>query len=147
MATTIHAIKRLGALRASDAPSEEALRAIPDGETVRLEITRPSRRSVAHHRMFFALLNITAEQVGWTVEQTLHWTKLAVGHADVVYDRNGEITSVPRSISFARMTQDEFNRFFDQAVKAILDRLLPPGTPRSDLIEEVTERAGMRRAA
>jgi hypothetical protein len=141
MSITIHAVKRLGALRPSDAASEEALRTIKDGETVRLEITRANRRSVQHHRLFFALLHVTAQQIDSTVEQLLLWCKIATGHADYIADRHGELTPVPRSISFEKMTQDEFNVFFDAAVKAILERLLPPGTPRSDLLEEVQERA------
>lgn len=147
MAITIHATKRLGSLRAADAQSEEALRAMPDDAIVRAEITIPSRRSVEHHRLFFALLNIVAEHMDWSTEAALTWAKIATGHCDAVHDRDGVVTYVPRSISFARMTQAEFAAFFDRATKAILDRLLPPGTPRSDLMEEVNERAGMARRA
>lgn len=148
MSITITATKRFGgSLRPADAQAEEALAAIPDGETVRIEITRPSKRSVRMHRLFFSLLNVAAEHVGWTTDQMLTWSKIATGHVDVVADRDGEVTYIPRSISFARMDQAAFNAFFDSAVTAILNRLLPPGTPRHDLIEEVHERIGERRAA
>lgn len=147
MGVTVHAVKKFGALRAIDAQSEEELRAIPDGETLRLEITRPSKRSIRHHRLLFSLLHVTAEQVGWSVENLLLWSKIAAGHADIVHDRNGEVTALPRSISFAKMDQKEFNAFFDLVVTAILERLLPPGTPRNDLVSEVYERCGERIAA
>lgn len=149
MSATGHFVKRLGALRPADSQSEDVLREIPDGAIVRAEITRPSQRSIQHHRLFFALVSIVAEQMDWTREQMLCWAKVAVGHCEAVQDRDGVITQVPKSIAFARMTQSEFTAFFDAAVKAILDRLLPPGTPRADLIEEVEERAALmsRRAA
>ncbi len=149
MATTALATMRFGALRPADAQAEEAFRSIPNGETVRIEVTRPSRRSLQHHRLFFALLNIVAEQLDWTADQCLTWTKLAVGHFDSVLDRAGNAYYIPKSISFGRMTQDEFRVFFDRAVTAILDRLLPPGTPRADLVAEIEERAALmsRRAA
>jgi len=148
MSITITAIKRFGgSLRPADAQAEDALAGIPDGETVRIEITRPSKRSIRMHRLFFSLLGIVAEHMDWTTNQVLEWSKIATGHVDTVVDRNGEVTFIPRSISFARMDQAAFNAFFDAAVTAILARLLPPGTPRHDLIEEVHERIGERRAA
>ena len=50
MAVTIHAVKRLGALRPADAPSEEALREIPDRTQVRLGITQALPWSMAAGR-------------------------------------------------------------------------------------------------
>lgn len=147
MSVAVLATKKFGALRPADAQAEEALADIPDGETVRLEITRPSKRSIRHHRLFFSLLHVTAEQTDLSVEQLLIWCKVATGHADAIRDRDGRLTPIPRSISFAKMDQREFNTFFDRAVTAILERLLPPGTGRHYLLDEVHERIGERRAA
>ena len=149
MAITALLTKRFKALRPVDQQSEEALDTIADGEVVRVEITRPSQRSIRHHNLFFALLQIVSEQVDVSVESLLIWCKIETGHADVMQDRHGKLTPLPRSISFARMSQDEFRAFFDAAVKAILDKLLPPGTPRHSIVQEVEERAALmsRRAA
>jgi hypothetical protein len=75
----------------------------------------------------------------------LGWAKVATGHVDWLQDKKQRAMPVPRSISFAKMTQPEFQRFFDGALTAVLDRLLPEGTPRSSLVEEVHERAGIAR--
>lgn len=145
---TALAIKRFGALRPADEQAEAEFRALADGETVRLEWTRPARRSIRHHRMFFGLLNVTAEQVGWTTDQLLTWCKVAVGHCDAIVEpRTGEVTMIPKSISFARMDQKAFNDFFDKAMTAILERLMPAGTQRDELVEEVMARIGERAAA
>lgn len=149
MSVTAYLTKRFNALRANDQPAAEALASIADGEIVRVEITRSSQRSLAHHRKFFALLSIVADQQGWTTDQCLEWTKLAAGHADAIHDRNGDVTFIPRSISFAKMDQKAFEEFFDRALNAIVERLLPEGTPRHSVVEEIEERAAMmsRRAA
>lgn len=148
MSVTAYLQKNFTALRPTDQQSAEALASLNPGEVVKVEITRPSQRSVAMHRKFFALLAIIADQQGWTTDQCLEWCKLAVGHVDTIYDRDG-VVYIPKSISFARMPQAEFNEFFDRALTAILERLLPEGTPRHSLVEEVEERAAMmsRRAA
>lgn len=151
MSITAYLTKRFNALRAMDQIAAEALGKIVDGEVVKVEIKRANQRSLRHHRLFFALLEIVGEcqDEPWTKDQTLTWVKVAAGHTDPVYDRDGKVTFIPRSISFDSMSQDEFRAFFDAAVQAVLDKLLPPGTPRHSIVQEVEERAALmsRRAA
>jgi hypothetical protein len=137
---TCHAIKRFGSLR----PTEPGVLAdIADGEQVRLVITRPTARSTRQHGLFFALLSVACEQTGWTIDQALIWTKIAVGHVDAIVEPNtGNVTMVPKSISFAKMDQEAFAVFFEDASRAVLNRLLPPGTGYGELKEEIFSRAG-----
>ena len=147
MSLDVTLIKRLGSLRAADDQSAEIVAMLSDGEVVRAELTRPSKRSVRHHRMFFALMQIAAEHTGWSIEQVLVWAKIATGHCDVVTDREGEVTYIPKSISFAKMDQTQFNAFFERATAAVQERLLPDGTDRNELVDEVSARSGVQQAA
>ena len=139
------AIKRFNGLKPADDAGKAVLADIKDGETVRISITKPSRRSLAQHRLFFALLDTVAEQIGWTTEQVLTWTKIATGHCDILVEpRTGRPVYSPRSISFARMSGDDFRVFMELAVDRIHARLLPAGTERRELVEEAYSRVDNR---
>ena len=76
-----------------------------------------------------------------SVEQLVDAVKLAVGHSYVVRTLDGAAVTVPRSISFARMDQETFDRFWDRVVDLVVTRLLP-GVTREDLEREFAEVVG-----
>lgn len=102
------------------------LETMPEGEYVRIEIKRP--RNGAHHRKFFALLTLVAEnsETYGTVEKALVAVKLASGHADPLLDpTTGQVLMIPRSVSYESMDQDEFNDWYQRAIDGVLEHILP----------------------
>lgn len=109
--------RTVGGLQACDDAGIEALRKIKVGEVVQCEITRP--RNLAHHRKFWALLNVFWQATGdWSSPYgVLIELKVRLGHVqDVLLRDTGELVKVPKSISFAAMDQGEFDVFYDRCI-------------------------------
>ncbi len=88
-------------------------------------------RNINHHRKFFALLRLAVEN--WPVEITqealLGLIKIKIGHANPVQSADGTIHYIPRSINFESLDQQEFEPFYDSALKLIATALgVDPGT-------------------
>ena len=128
----------MGALRPIDAAGESALADIPQGEIVRVTIRRP--RNVQHHRKFFALINVIFphQDLYPTEEMLLAAMKVALGFGDSIKLPDGRTIIVPKSISFAKMDQAAFDKFYDRALALILTKILP-GVDRKDLETEVAD--------
>lgn len=118
----------------------EALRKIPVGTILPVEFRDPRRRSGAHHRWFFALLNkVWANQQYFkSVEHLRHALLVRLGYCDEVRLKDGRTVHVPHSMAFARMPRDEFEKFAADAVKFLTEEVIP-GLPASDLRREVEE--------
>ncbi len=121
----------------ADEGAAELMRSIRLGECVSVEVKRP--RNIQHHRLFFALLNLVFENQEHfkTVDELRFALCIAIGHADPVVTRSGTHMK-PRSISFGKMDQAEFNTFFDRAVNFICTEVLP-GMDSEALRNEVEE--------
>ena len=101
------------------------LETMKPGTVLRMEWVSP--RNATHHRKFFALLNLVAEnsEVYNTVEKALVAVKLIVGHAEPFIDPvTGELTQLPKSIAYESMGQDEFEQFYNQAIDGIVEHVL-----------------------
>ena len=118
----------------------EALRKIPNGTVVPVEFTDPRRRSGAHHRWFFSLLNKVWSNQNYfkSVEHLRHALLVRLGYCDEVRLKDGRIVHVPHSMAFAKMPREEFEKFAADAVKFITEEVIP-GLPESDLRREVEE--------
>lgn len=129
--------KHLGKLEPVDEAGQEAMRNLRHGETIKITISRP--RNVQHHRKFFALCSIVhANQEHYSsVEQVVAALKVATGHCDFVVTQKGW-TAIPRSISFAKMDQTEFNAFYEKCVDYVVTKIIP-GISRDDLRNELLE--------
>lgn len=96
------------------------------GAYLRFEWSTP--RNGAHHRKFFALLQLIAEnsETYNTTEKALVGVKLAAGLFDLMaHPVTGEIIQVPRSVSFEAMGQENFEAFYTNAIDAVLQHILP----------------------
>ena len=103
-----------------------AMKQLPDGQSMRLEWARP--RNGAHHRKAFALLQLIADhhEVYDTPERALVAVKILTGHVDVEqHPIDGTPVLVPRSIAYESMDQDTFAQWYEQAIDAICQHLLP----------------------
>jgi len=138
MATTVFLKRHLGALRAADRESEEALATIPHGVVVKAVISQP--RNINHHRKYFALLNAVFphQDLYPTMETFAAAMKCACGLGETVKLPDGRTMIVPGSIAFAKMDQAAFDQFYQRAEQVILTRILP-SINKDDLTKEVND--------
>lgn len=134
--------KRLGSLEPCDDASREALASIGFGELVRCEISRP--RNLQWHRRYWAAIQLLFEnQTRYATAAHLHAAvKHALGLSDLVVAANGDEIYVPRSESFGKMSQDEFQEFWDRFCDLIATKLLP-GLKRADFESELKDIIGL----
>jgi hypothetical protein len=128
--------RSVGGLKPCDERGIEALRKLKVGEVVQCELTKP--RNLAHHRKFWALLNVFWQAAGdWSSPYAvLIELKVRLGHVQkVVIRETGEVVSVPKSISFAQMDQFEFDSFYEKAVAELCK--MGGGIEADDLRQEV----------
>ncbi|PPC85259.1 MAG: hypothetical protein CTY37_08580 [Methylotenera sp.] len=105
------------------------------GELVEIEALLP--RNSKFHRKFFALINLGFEHwdSGRThkkykgVEVTKNFDRfredvlVLAGFYDQVFDLNGKMKLVAKSIKFARMEQDEFERLYSASLDVLLAKV------------------------
>ena len=138
--------KRNGGLFPADVPAAIAFDKMKDGAGYLVNLHRP--RNLLHHRKLFALLNLVQDNTEtWaTVETLLDDLKISTGLFET---RINVLTGLPyvvaKSISFASMTQDEFEEWYDKAISLISERVL--GMGKEDLLAEIEEIIAGRRAA
>lgn len=114
--------KGLRGFEAADEASLEVIRKIPLKTIVRVEFTRP--RNLAMHRKFFALLTTVWSACGeWdSVEDLLIELKVRLGICrEIAMRSTGELIKLPGSISFAKMDQDGFNKFYEDALQELCE--------------------------
>ncbi len=114
--------KGLRYLEPVDEAGIEGVRKIKTGDVVRVEITRP--RNIHHHRKFWSLLTTVWQATDqWpSAEDLLIELKVRLGVTrDVVILQTGEVVKVVGSISFAKMDQAAFEKFYDQALRELCD--------------------------
>ena len=115
----INLIKHGGVLLPSLPDDELALESIKRGEIVTATIVRS--RNSAFHRKYFALLGVVVENTDYlNTEQVLHLLKLKLGHYETIVNTNGQAIYIPKSISFGKMSPDEFSKFYNQSINIIL---------------------------
>ena len=112
------------------------------GDNVLCTIKRP--RNYEFHKKYFALLRLTVANLPhliqqqmqiFTEEDMLDCLKIDLGLFTTRWHGGRQIVKTG-SISFAKMDNIEFERFFSRSVDAIL-RIYLRGTDRQALIEEV----------
>ena len=80
------------------------------------------QRSNPQHNMYWAVLRRVAKATGkWPTEHHLHdELKIACGYVRIKLSAlNGELVNIPDSISFEKMTQQEFQQYFDMAMEKL----------------------------
>lgn len=139
-------VKRGGGLFPADLEAATGFARMKDGMAYLVNVHRP--RNVRHHRKLFALLNLVQDNTDrWpTVETLLDDLKISTGLFET---RVNAVTGIPyvvaKSISFASMSQDEFEQWFDKAVDLICKQVLD--MDREYLLAEIDDVLAGRRAA
>jgi Protein of unknown function (DUF1367) len=130
----------LPALVSVDDEGADVLTKLPVGRDVGANIVQ--HRNPRHHRLFFAMVRLLREHTemfaGKDTEIITTAIKLATGLVKTYVDRaKGTTVLVPMSISWAKMDQTRFNKFFDAACTTIALRWFPEGTLPDDVRREL----------
>lgn len=98
----------------------EKLKKIKAGKMVKCVITQP--RNLKLHRKFFSLISLVfANQEHYSnIEHLRHDLIIAAGFYDERVSFHGEVVIEPKSISFANMSEDEFQELYSKVVDAIV---------------------------
>jgi hypothetical protein len=117
-------VRTLGGLAPVDENARQALRAIGQGEVVRIKLHRD--RNPRHHRLFFALLNLVFDNQDkyLSIEALRFAVTIQAGYVEEIRLRGDAVTLKPKSLAFGSMDQNEFKTFYQAAMKAIPE-LLP----------------------
>ena len=113
------------------------------GSTVRCRVSLP--RNYEFHKKFFALVRLTYDNLPlplverWkihSVDDMLRRFKRDLGYFTSSVNELGEREVEYKSISFAAMDEEEFERFYNGSVNLVLGKYIR-GLEREDLLEEV----------
>lgn len=142
-----YAVKKLGVLKPYDPEDLEKLHSMREGEVYRVRVSMP--RNIKFHKKYFTLINLVfdnlpeqipartpdGEPIQIRTRKDLLWhIKMQVGHYEQKVTIGGRITYEAKSISFAKMDEAEFSKFYDDSIDVILKYFLPE-TNRNELIE------------
>lgn len=112
------------------------------GENVLCDISKP--RNYEFHKKFFALIRLVLDNLPehisdtfniYSEEDMLDALKVDLGLYNIVYVGGKQLVKVG-SISFAKMDNTEFERFYNRSIDIVLNKYMN-GTERFDLIEEI----------
>jgi hypothetical protein len=78
-----------------------------------------------HHRLAFAVMGKIADAIGATTECVLLWLKYETGRFDFVRLPDGTTEKSPHSIAFESMSQEDFQKFWNDALVPIRETVLP----------------------
>ncbi|MCW7556511.1 DUF1367 family protein [Endozoicomonas gorgoniicola] len=112
------------------------------------------KRNIRFHRKYFALLNIgfdafdpgIQEYKGFPVQKSFERYRkdviCAAGFYDVIANLNGDVRREAHSISFGRMSPEQFEELYSKSIDVTLQRVLTNYT-HSDLDQQVNRILGM----
>jgi len=99
----------------------EEKRKLKIGETYLCEIKK--ERNYEFHKKFMALIKLGHENtklIGMNFDAYRAYITMKAGYADVYETPRGKF-ALPRSISFAKMDQDEFQKLYSASIQVIID--------------------------
>lgn len=129
-------IREGNALRPFGRESSEQLSKLPHNKPVYAEIRQP--RNGKHHRLFWTLTHRIGEAVGVDGDAVAHVLKIRTGHVREIRTKRG-VELMPLSISFAKLDQIAFDKFFNQCLDVITSEW---GIARPDILEAVKDLIG-----
>lgn len=123
-------------LKPADEVSAELINKLKVGDVVEIEIRRP--RNLKFHRKAFALMQLAYEnQEQYTdFDQFRRALTIEAGYFDDLRLLDGTTIREAKSLSFAKMDEDEFGKLYNSLINTIL-RVVLPGTDRPELEAQV----------
>jgi len=130
----IHMTRTPQGLAPATVDAAEMLSKIGIGKPVNAKVSQP--RNGKFHRKFFAMLDVAFSNHEWPEIET-NWGHAKVspdlfrkyvivraGHYEAALTPHGEIRAEPKSISWAKMGEDEFEELYSDALNVILKEFL-----------------------
>jgi hypothetical protein len=114
----------------------ERAKKIPLNEPICYLWSKP--RNLKFHKKFFGLLNMVFEnQEQYTnVDHLRKDLTIEAGFYDVRYDLHGIEVREPKSISFAKMDDNEFSEFYNRVVDVVVKWL---GVDKQDVLDNIEQ--------
>ncbi len=136
-----------GLLVPADDNAQKLVESIKLGACLSVEATRT--RNYRFHKKFFSLLNLAFDV--WSPEGKEHKGEpiqknfdrfredilIMAGHYDAVFSIDGYVRFTAKSISFARMDEDEFSKVYQAVLNVVWEKILRQANYKSP--EEVEE--------
>lgn len=130
-------VRKLRGLYPATEVDAEKVNSLPAGQPVKCKVTRA--RNLPFHRKFWALATLAKDHSEhMSVENLVDDLKIMVGHCDKIVRMDGSIWLRPKSISFGKMEQEEFDKFYDACCNALL-RTVFKGMEQHELEEVVLD--------
>lgn len=82
-------------------------------------------RNPEHNALAHAVIAKIAQAIGKSPEVVKLWLKWECGWVDLVKMPNGKTIAAPRSLAFESMSQDEFQRWWNEALEVVKEKVLP----------------------
>lgn len=138
--TTLVVRRFQGALWPVDRKGHELVAALPQGKPVPIRIL--GERSREQLALYWQILGqVVAAQGRWRTAEELHLAlKVATGRIDVVQLLDGRLVKVPESVAVDQMSQDEFQAYFNDAMRIVCDEIMG-GTSIEDLLGHTKDAA------
>lgn len=128
----------------ADEPSAEACKKFKQGHAYRADVVKP--RNYKHHKLCMALLNLTYEnlpekyaQSYASFDQFRYAVALESGHSEAFVTLEGQILTVPRSISYDEIPDDAEFGVVMAAMMTVCAKILDISQP--ELAAEVSKYA------
>lgn len=120
--------KTLSGFTPADEPSAQVWKKYAQGEIYRADVVKP--RSYQHHKLCFALLNLTyANQEQYdSFDSFRKAVAMEAGHCEELVGISGEIYRLPKSLSYDALDEIEFTQVFG-AMMTICAKLLRMTVP------------------
>jgi hypothetical protein len=136
--------KVLGDLTPADAAAGKYMVGLKEGTRVWVEVKRA--RNPERHALYWAIIGkIFPNQDRWATPDTLHQAiKIATGLSVDIVLPNGKMATIPQSIAFEKMTEDDFCHYIDRVIKLVCEKIIP-GMKDDELRAELELMVGMRK--
>ena len=108
------------------------------GDTCKCVITKP--RNYEFHKKFFGMLDACFDMQD-SFDNREHWRAavlIAAGHCETFINHLGEVNYKPKSISFARCDETQFQRIYQDTLQAICTHWLNGEAEQIDTSLEFT---------
>ena len=122
--------KTLGTLYPADEEAEEYINKLKNDSVISVEAKKP--RNYRFLKKYKALLKIVFDNqdVFNNIIELEDRIKIEVGCVEIIKGWHGEINYKPGSISFAKMEEEEFSKFYSRVLDCVLANILTGSTPQ-----------------
>lgn len=106
-----------------DQRGRDLMAALAPGDRVLVKVHRA--RNPEHNALAHAVFAEIGNAMSKPMEVVKLWLKWETGYVDLIRLPNGRVMPSPRSLAFESMSQDEFQRWWDEAWVVLAEKAMP----------------------